>query len=95
MGPTSADAWNAFEEGMTYYQSQQWPEAARSFEACLQKDSHWGAAYQYLALTYHAQGRLVEASAVAAKALEQDPGNTELATWVDRLRSAIDQKKAS
>lgn len=94
-GPTNAGAWKAFETGIHFYQAHQWAEAARYFETCLEKDPHWGAAYQYLALTYHAQGNVVEAYAVAARALQEDPGNVQLGTWVDRLRADMDQRKAS
>ena len=83
--------WSAFESGVNYYQSQQWAEAAHAFEECLRQDSQWGAAYQYLALTYHAQGNTDKAAEVAARAKELDPGNSQLATWVDRLQ----QRKAS
>ena len=94
-GPTSAAAWGAFEAGVGFYQSQQWAQAARAFEECLQKDPRWGAAYQYLALTYHAQGNRAQAAEIAARARELDPGNTQLATWVDRLQASPDERKAS
>jgi len=94
-GPTTAAAWKAFETGVMHYQSQQWPQAARAFEDCLGKDSRWGAAYQYLALAYHAQGKTEEAARVAARAKELDPQNTQLAGWVDRLQTVIQQRKAS
>jgi hypothetical protein len=94
-GPTSVSVWNAFEKGVTYYQSQEWAQAAQAFEECLQKDPRWGASYQYLALTYHAQGNDVKAAEVAESARQLDPGNTQLATWVDRLYAQIRERKAS
>jgi chromosome segregation ATPase len=94
-GPSSAAVWNAFETGVNYYQSQQWAEAAHAFEECLVKDPRWGAAYQYLALTYHAQGLAAKAVEIAARAKELDPGNTQLATWADRLYTTIREQKAS
>jgi len=78
-----------------YYQSQQWAEAVRAFEDCLQKDPRWGAAYQYLALSYHAQGNLEQAAHIAARAKEFDPENTQLASWTDRLQASVQEKKAS
>ena len=93
--PTSAAVWSAFETGVNYYQTQQWPQAAHAFEECLAKDPRWGAAYQYLALTYHAQGQTVKAAEIAARAKELDPENTQLSTWVDRLYASIREQKAS
>jgi hypothetical protein len=60
---------------------------------CVQKDAHWGAAYQYLALTYHAQGQDTLAVVTAQQALERDPGNPQLGAWVDRLKASMDLKK--
>ena len=94
-GPTSAAVWNAFETGVTYYQSRQWAQAAHAFEECLQKDPQWGAAYQYLALTYHAQGNAAQAAEIAERAKALDPGNNQLATWVDRLSAQLQEQKAS
>ena len=72
-GPTSAAAWSSFEAGVAYYQSQQWEEATHAFEDCLQKDPRWGAAYQYLALTYYARGNPAQAADIAAQAERLDP----------------------
>ena len=94
-GPTNAAAWNTFEVGVHHYQSQQWAEAVQAFEDCLQKDPRWGAAYQYLALAYHAQGNTVKAAETAVRAKELDPGNTHLTSWVNRLQAAMNERKAS
>jgi tetratricopeptide (TPR) repeat protein len=93
---SNVGAWTAFEQGVRHYQQQAWTEAIRAFEQCLTRDPRWGAAYQYLALSYHAQGDNVRAAQVAERALREDPSNTELGNWIDRLRSSIQtQKKAS
>jgi len=93
-GPSNAVAWNAFEQGVAAYQKQDWSAAALGFEQCLSQDPRWGAAYQYLALSYHAQGDTVRALQVASRAFQEDSGNAELSNWVDRLQQLI-QKKAS
>jgi|GEM_PF-3754708 len=90
---SNAGAWNAFEQGVHYYQEQNWKEAARAFELCLSRDPRWGAAYQYLALSYHAQGDKVRAAEVAQRALREDPGNSQLGDWIERLRTSIESEK--
>jgi DNA repair exonuclease SbcCD ATPase subunit len=93
---SNVGAWTAFEQGVQHYQQQAWTEAIRAFEQCLTRDPRWGAAYQYLALSYHAQGDDVRAAQVAERALREDPSNTELGNWIERLRASIQtQKKAS
>jgi len=91
-GPKSAIAWTAFEKGIHLYQTQKWDEAIRAFEECIKKDAHWGPGYQYLALSYHAQGDNVRAAAIAQRALEQDPTNSQLSAWITRLQASIDLK---
>ena len=48
-----------------------------------------------LALTYHAQGQPAKAADIASRAKDLDPGNVQLATWVERLTSSIREQKAS
>ena len=80
---------------MQHYQAQAWTEAAHAFEQCLSRDPRWGAAYQYLALSYNALGNKERAAEVAERALREDPGNAELGNWIERLRaSAQSEKKA-
>jgi hypothetical protein len=90
---TNAGAWSAFDEGIQHYQNQAWIEAARAFEQCLARDPRWGAAYQYLALSYHAQGDKARAAQVAERALREDPANAELGNWIERLKVSIEADK--
>ena len=94
-GPTSAAAWGAFETGVGFYQSQQWNAAAHAFEDCLKKDPLWGAAYQYLALSYHALGRVVATRRKSPRGPKNPRPRKRAARHLGRAAAGLDSAEGS
>lgn len=92
-GGRLAPVWATFEQGIHQYKSEQWAEAAEMFQECVRQDPGWSAAYQYLALCFHALGQESEAAWAAEQALAKDPDNVRLAAWANRVRATINMKK--
>ncbi len=92
-GGRLAPVWATFEQGIHQYKSENWTEAAHLFQECVQQDSGWSAAYQYLALSFHALGQESEAAWAAEQALAKDPDNARLAAWANQVRAAMNIKK--
>jgi tetratricopeptide (TPR) repeat protein len=88
-----APVWAIFEQAIQRYKSEQWTEAAHLFQECVRQDTNWSAAYQYLALVYHALGQENEAAWAAEQALEKDPDNARLTAWANTLRATLHQKQ--
>jgi Tfp pilus assembly protein PilF len=82
-----------FEQAVTKYRAHNWKEASVLFQECIQQDPYWSAAYQYLALVFHAQGLDDDAAWAADQALQHDPDNTQLAAWATQLRATLTLKQ--
>jgi Tfp pilus assembly protein PilF len=92
-GSRQAPVWAIFEQAIQRYKAEEWAEACKLFQDCVQKDPNWSAAYQYLALVYHALGQENEAAWAAEQALEKDPDNARLSAWANTLRATLNQKR--
>ncbi len=91
-GARLAPVWAIFEQAIHHYKAERWSEAAQLFQECIHQDPNWSAAYQYLALVFHALGQQAEAAWAAEQAMEKDPDNARLATWANRLRATLNVK---
>lgn len=92
-GSRQAPVWAIFEQAIQRYKAEQWADAATLFQDCIRQDPNWSAAYQYLALVYHALGQGPDAAWAAEQALEKDPDNVRLSAWANSLRATLNQKR--
>jgi tetratricopeptide (TPR) repeat protein len=70
--------------GNTYFEKKDWLEAERNYKKAIKKDSQNADAYNNLAWLYYTKGeRLVEAEALALKAIELNPA--KVPTYRDTL----------
>ena len=74
--PDSAEEW--FELGKTYYEEEQWTQAANAFQNTIELDPNFQAAYANLGAAYHRQERLDLAVSQYEQALELNPDDGEV-----------------
>jgi tetratricopeptide (TPR) repeat protein len=83
----------SFEEyynaGAQSYEAAQYEDALSYFEYCSQLDSNQPSIFQYLGNTYYALGRTAEAIAAFERALELNPEDQELRSWLTEQKNAI------
>jgi len=80
------DYYNA---GAEFYEAARYEEALSYFEYCQQIDPNQPALYQYLGNTYYALGRMAEAIVSYEKAVELNPEDENLRTWLAEQKNTI------
>jgi tetratricopeptide (TPR) repeat protein len=78
-----------FEKAVALYHEKDYAAAAGKLEHITGIYPEFAGAYQYLALCHWNQGNKGEAQKNAARALELDPHNEELKSWLESLNSGI------
>lgn len=80
-----------FEAGTQLYDNAQYQDAIGYFQYCLSLGVNQPMVYQYLGNCYHAMGSVAEATTMYEKALELNPENEDLRTWLTEQKNTIKQ----